>query len=165
MITSMEETTMWKGCRSQITNGGVYAVCLLVLIGVIVGGSFMPLIWLGAALPLLWAAWVWIATAAEGFELTTERLRMKRGVFSQVFDEVELYRVKDVSLSRSVFERMLGLGTVTLETSDRGQEHLSIPSVRKSDELREHLRTQVEIVRDRKRVREIDTADSEMEPS
>jgi len=161
----MEETTMWKGSRSQITNGGVYVLCLLVLIGVIVGGTYISLVWLAAALPLLWAAWVWISTAAESFELTTERLRMKRGVFNQVFDEVELYRVKDVSLARSVFERMLGLGTVTLETSDRGQERLLIPSVRKSDELREHLRTQVEIVRDRKRVREVDTADGHIEHS
>jgi uncharacterized membrane protein YdbT with pleckstrin-like domain len=135
----------------------------LVLIGVIVGGTYMPLVWLGAALPLLWAAWVWISTAAEGFELTTERLRMKRGVFNQVFDEVELYRVKDVSLARSFFERVLGLGTVTLETSDRGQEHILIPSVRNSEELREHLRTQVEIVRDRKRVREIDTTNGDIE--
>lgn len=154
---------MWKGCRSQITNGGVYAICLLVLVGIIVGGMSLPMLWLGAVLPLLWTAWVWISTTAEGFELTTERLRVKRGVFNQVFDEVELYRVKEVSLSRSVFERMLGLGTVTMETSDRGQEKILIPSVRKSDELREHLRTQVEIVRDRKRVREFDTADTHIE--
>lgn len=152
----MKEEMLWMGSRSQITNVGVYGICLLLLIGVIVGGFAMLLVWLLAALPLLWAGWIWIATAAEKFELTTERIRLKKGVLNQVFDEVELYRVKDVNLTRSMFERVLGLGTVTLLTSDRGQENILIRSVRKSDELREHLRSQVEIVRDRKRVREVD---------
>lgn len=157
MFACMEETTIWQGARSQITNGGIYALCLLLLVGIGFGGLAKPLVWIAVLVPLLWFAWVWISTAAEGFELTTERLRMKRGVLNQVFDEVELYRVKDVSLSRGVFERSMGLGTVTLETSDRGQERILIRSVRKSEELREHLRKQVEVVRDRKRVREVDT--------
>jgi membrane protein YdbS with pleckstrin-like domain len=99
---------------------------------------------------------VWIDTRSESFTLTSERLRIKKGVLNQVFDEVELYRVKDITLARSALQRMFGLGSVTLQTSDRGQENICIDSVRSSEELREHLRKQVEIIRDRKRVREVD---------
>lgn len=160
MVSRMEEMTLWQGNRSQITNAGIYALCLVILIGVIIGGMAMPIVWAAGLAPIAFATWIWISTAAEKFELSTERLRMKRGVLNQVFDEVELYRVKDVSLARSVFERVMSLGTVTLETSDHGQERILIRSVRKSDELREHLRKQVELVRDRKRVREVDTPSS-----
>ncbi len=152
----MEEETLWEGARSQITNLGVYSLALLLLAGAIVGGFFFSPVWILIAAPILWIAWVWIGTRSESFTLTTERLRMKKGVLNQVFDEVELYRVKDVTLSRSVLQRMLGLGSVTMLTSDRGQENISIDSVRNSEELREHLRKQVEIIRDRKRVREVD---------
>jgi membrane protein YdbS with pleckstrin-like domain len=152
----MTEETLWRGNRSQITNVGKYLLSLLLLGGFVVGGFFFPPVWIGCALPIIWFAWTWIATKAESFELTTERLRLKKGVLNQVFDEVELYRVKDVSHSRSALQRMFGLGTIALLTSDRGQENVLIDSVRQSDELREHLRKQVEIIRDRKRVREVD---------
>ena len=111
------------------------------------------------AAPVLWVAWIWISTKAESFTLTTERLRIKKGVFNQTFDEVELYRVKDITLTRSMLQRMLGLGSVVMQTSDRGQENINISSVRQSEELREHLRKQVELIRDRKRVREVDFQD------
>jgi uncharacterized membrane protein YdbT with pleckstrin-like domain len=152
----MEEETLWQGARSQITNWGVYLLALLLIAGAIVGGFFFPLVWGLIVVPMIWIAWVWLQTRSESFTLTSERLRMKKGVLNQIFDEVELYRVKDVTLSRSVVQRMFGLGTVTMQTSDHGQENICIDSVRNSEELREQLRKQVEIIRDRKRVREVD---------
>jgi membrane protein YdbS with pleckstrin-like domain len=161
----MTEETLWRGNRSQITNVGKYLLSLLLLGGFVVGGFFFTPAWIGCALPIIWFAWIWIATKAESFELTTERLRLKKGVLNQVFDEVELYRVKDVSHSRSALQRMFGLGTIALLTSDRGQENVLSDSVRQSDELREHLRKQVEIIRDRKRVREVDFQEDASHPA
>lgn len=154
----MEEVTLWQGARSQITNLGKFFLAALVATGIVIAGivSLMPLLWILCVIPVIYMLWVWIATKAESFTLTSERLRMKKGVFNQIFEEVELYRVKDVSHSRNVLQRMLGLGTIALLTSDRGQENIVIESVRASDELREHLRQQVELIRDRKRVREVD---------
>ncbi len=155
----MEEETLWQGARSQITNWGVYLLALLLIAAAIVGGFFFPFAWAAIAVPILWIVWVWLQTRSESFTLTTERLRLKKGVLNQVFDEVELYRVKDVTLSRSALQRLFGLGTVTMQTSDQGQENICIDSVRNSEELREQLRKQVEIIRDRKRVREVDFQD------
>jgi uncharacterized membrane protein YdbT with pleckstrin-like domain len=152
----MDEVTLWQGARSQITNLGVYTLALVALVAAAVGGFFMPPVWALMAAPVLWIAWIWISTKAESFTLTTERLRIKKGVFNQTFDEVELYRVKDITLTRSMLQRMLSLGSVVMQTSDRGQENINISSVRHSEELREHLRKQVELVRDHKRVREVD---------
>ena len=42
------------------------------------------------AVPVIWIVWVWLRTRSEIFTLTTERLRLKKGVLNQVFDEVEL---------------------------------------------------------------------------
>jgi len=152
----MEEETLWQGARSQITNWGVYLIAMLLIAGAIVGGFFFPPAWALIAVPVIWIVWVWLQTRSESFTLTTERLRMKKGVLNQVFDEVELYRVKDVTLTRSAIQRMFGLGSVTMMTSDHGQENICIDSVHSSEELREQLRKQVEIIRDRKRVREVD---------
>lgn len=157
----MEEEILWQGSRSQITNIGKYLLAALACAGIIIVGAVfvLPILWLACAIPLAWAVWLWVSTKSESFTLTTERLRLRSGVFNQVFDEVELYRIKDISFSRSAVQRIYGLGTVTLLTSDRGQENCLIDSVRSSEELREFLRTQVEIIRDRKRVREVDFQD------
>ena len=155
----MEEETLWQGTRSQITNLGVYSLALLLMAGAIVGGFFFALVWGFIVVPVIWMVWVWLQTRSESFTLTTERLRLKKGVLNQVFDEVELYRVKDVTLARSAVQRLFGLGSVTMQTSDQGQETICIDSVRGSEELREQLRKQVEIIRDRKRVREVDFQD------
>ena len=52
--------------------------------------------------------------------------------------------------------RLTGLASIILATSDRSLPQLVIPAIRGGAELRELLRTQVELQRDRKRVRETD---------
>jgi hypothetical protein len=80
-------------------------------------------------------------------------------VINQHIDEIELYRVKDTTLLRPWWMRLTGLSTITLETSDRGMPKLVIPALPGGAETREILRRQVEIQRDRKRVREMDFDD------
>ena len=51
---------------------------------------------------------------------------------------------------------MFGLSTLIIDTSDRSSPTVKIAAVRNGSEIREKLRAQVEILRDRKRVREVD---------
>jgi hypothetical protein len=52
--------------------------------------------------------------------------------------------------------RLTGLSSIALETSDRSMPNLTIPAIHGGMEMREILRKQVEIQRDKKRVREMD---------
>ena len=150
------ESTLWQGSPSQWLNLGPYLLILLLAAGAITGGVFFPLAFALLAIPLLYAVWRWQLVRSTRFELTTERLRLTRGVLNQRIDEIELYRVKDISMVRPLWMRLTGLASVILETSDRSQPELVIPAVANGVELREELRRQVEAIRDRKRVRELD---------
>ena len=152
----VSEEVLWKGSPSQVLNLGKYLVALLLAIGVAVGGLFFPPAWAALVLPLGWALWTFIDTRSIRHELTTERIRMIRGIFNQKLDDVELYRVKDTSMERPFWYRVFGLSTLLIETSDRSQPHIEIKAIHNGDELRETLRKQVEFWRDRKRVREVD---------
>ena len=46
------------------------------------------------------------------YALTEEKLYIKTGVFSTREEEVRLYRIMDVTLKRSLWERLCGLGTI-----------------------------------------------------
>jgi len=99
------------------------------------------------------AAWKWLELRCRVYEVTTERIKVSRGIFSRRTDEMELYRVKDLTLIEPFFFRLFGLGSVIITTNDASTPTLTIHAVRRVKELREELRQAVEVCRDKKRVR------------
>lgn len=159
-----EETTFWKDSPSQWLNIGRYGAALLLAILIAIAGYYYNPAFYALIIPLAWAVWSYLSVRCQTYELTTERLRITRGVINQNIDEVELYRVKDLIVERKWWMRLTGLGNIHLETSDRSLPHVDIPAIRDCINLREDLRKKVEAMRDKKRVREMDfdeTGDTE----
>ncbi|WP_052573121.1 PH domain-containing protein [Haloferula sp. BvORR071] len=152
----MSEEVLWKGSPSQVLNLGKYLLVLLLAIGIGVGGFFFFPIWAALIIPIIWAIWIYMQTRSIRTELTTERIRLEQGIFNRKLDDVELYRVKDTSMERPFWYRIFGLSTLVIETSDLSQPRIEIKAVSDGDTLRENLRKQVEMLRDKKRVREVD---------
>jgi uncharacterized membrane protein YdbT with pleckstrin-like domain len=150
------ETTFWKGSSSQWLNIGHFGAALLAAVGIVIVGVLFSPAFIALLFPLGWIFWRYLVVRTQTFELTNERLRISTGVINQKIDEVELYRVKDILVVRKWWMRLIGLGTIHLETSDRSMPQIDIPAIKKSLELRESLRKKVEAMRDKKRVREMD---------
>jgi uncharacterized membrane protein YdbT with pleckstrin-like domain len=155
-----EENSLWQGSPSQWLNLGKFAGSAVLAAGIIVGGFWFPPALAALVLPLGYAIWSYLVVRNEKFELTTERLRVSTGVINHHIDEIELYRVKDTLMMRPWWMRMTGLTSVSLETSDRSMPKLVIPAIYGGLEMREILRKQVELQRDKKRVREMDFDDA-----
>jgi uncharacterized membrane protein YdbT with pleckstrin-like domain len=153
------ETTLWEGRPSQWLNLGPFLIALTVGIAIGIGGVFFMPAWGLEVVPVLYLIWRWLKVRSQKFELTSERLRVTEGIFNQKIDEIELYRVKDIAMERPLWMRMTGLASVLLDTSDRSMPKLTLPAISNGVELREQLRKQVEEIRDKKRVREVDMED------
>jgi uncharacterized membrane protein YdbT with pleckstrin-like domain len=153
------ETTLWEGRPSQWLNLGPFLIALTVAVGIGIGGVFVFPVWGLEVVPVLYLIWRWLLVRSQKFELTSERLRVTEGIFNQKIDEIELYRVKDIAMERPLWMRMTGLASVLLDTSDRSMPKLTLPAISNGVELREQLRKQVEEIRDKKRVREVDMED------
>jgi uncharacterized membrane protein YdbT with pleckstrin-like domain len=104
---------------------------------------------------LLWFV-PWLRTKCYIFELTNERIRIKRGVLNREIDETELYRVRDTTVREPFFLRLFGLGTIIMETSDRSDPTLTIMAIRDPNGLRSKIRDKVEKMREAKGVRDVD---------
>lgn len=65
------------------------------------------------------------------FVVTTERVVMRTGILARSGRDVPLVRINDVSFNHSFFERLLGCGTLVVESAgERGQVTLAdIPRV------------------------------------
>ncbi len=102
----------------------------------------------------------WWANRATVYELTTQRLRITRGILNRRLDELELYRVKDYVMEQPFLLRLLGLGNITIVTSDATTPTVALRAVAGVAGVREKLRNAVQAERDRKRVRELDVDDT-----
>ena len=86
------------------------------------------------------------------YELTKDRLFINTGFFKTNEDEVRLYRIMDVSLTRTLFQKMFGLGTISCCSADKTLGDFQIKNVKKSREVKELLSQSIEEERTKKRI-------------
>lgn len=148
----MAEKTIWTGHPSQIVNLGWFL--FMGIIALVLLFEFFPF----ALIPILVIVWQWLQVKFTQYELTTERLKTKKGVLNRRIDELELYRVKDYSMEEPLSLRIFGKANVILETSDRTDPRVLLHAINNGEALRNLIRTQVEECRAKKGVREMDFA-------
>ena len=135
----------------------VLFVPFLIFVGVVVliGLSFLipgqpwPQLVVGALgliVLLRWTFWPLVVWANTTYAITTRRLIIRTGVLNRSGHDMPLSRLNDVSFSHNILERMLGCGTLVVESAgEQGQLKLDdVPKVelvqhtlhRLSDDLR-----------------------------
>jgi hypothetical protein len=97
-----------------------------------------------------------IETHAIRWVLTTERLRVIRGILSRSTEEVELTRVRDVGFEQSLAQRALGIGTVTVVGTDATSPTVVLHDVEEPEQVNELIRQAVREQRRRHRVRQVE---------
>jgi len=86
------------------------------------------------------------------YRLTKDRLLIKRGLFTTLEDEVRLYRIMDISLRRTLLQKIFGLGSILCHTSDKTMGDFTIINIKKSHEVKKLLSDLIEKERMEKRV-------------
>jgi uncharacterized membrane protein YdbT with pleckstrin-like domain len=154
-----EETIIFRGSPSILTRFGALFLSFLVLAGAVAGMFFVPngvpryLLGGLAALALVHMLMVMVLVKATQYEVTSERIRVRKGIFTKRTDELELYRANDTSLIEPLSMRMFGLGTIEVRTMDATSPRLYLEAVHGARNLREELRKCIEQCRDKKGVR------------
>lgn len=69
------------------------------------------------------------------YEVTEDRIEYTRGIFSRKVDNIDMFRVVDLSLHRSLFDCVVGIGTVTLVTTDKTDPQFEFRKVRYAKDL------------------------------
>ncbi len=96
--------------------------------------------------------WMGLPWTFTRYGLDNERFFVDKGFLSIKSYEVRLYRVTDVSLERSLWQRIIGTGTVLVHSSDRTLGNFKIRNIKNSVEFKELLSEKVEKERESKRV-------------
>ncbi len=97
------------------------------------------------------------------YALTEEKLLIDTGFFSRTEDEVRLYRILDLTLRRSFWERIFGVGTIHCCSADKSMGEFDIKHIKRPREIKELLSAMVEEERRARRVGMREYVDGEEE--
>ena len=125
-----------------VTGAATYAIFVLP------SGSFQAagrwaIAVVGLLILLRFAIWPWLRWLTTRYVLTTHRVVIRQGVFGRSGRDIPLTRVNDVSFHHSLLERMLGCGTLTIESAgEHGQ--VELPEVPRVEQVQREVYRLVE---------------------
>ena len=87
------------------------------------------------------------------YRMSEDRLFLSVGFFSIQDEELLLYRVRDISCRRTLGQRLLGVGTITITSSDKTTPTLVLKNIKDPLEVKEKIHKQVEEMKIQRRMR------------
>ena len=84
------------------------------------------------------------------YTLEKEKLLIRTGMLSIREEEIQLYRITDITLLESLWQRIFKMGTIHCCSSDRTTPEFSIKNIKNPSAIKELLSKQIEDVRDKK---------------
>ena len=97
------------------------------------------------------------------YSLSEDRVFLDTGLLNMNLEEILLYRVRDISLRISLGQRIFGVGTVLLQSSDKSMPVLEIKNIKKPREVKELIHHQVEEMKIKRRMRVGEILDNDPE--
>lgn len=139
---TLPETVLWEGRPSWWTVWSSLAIGDLILL-------LAPVLWWTGRAEL--APWAVLAAlpfygiaalkrASARYTVTTQRVRASVGLFSRRIDEVEAADIRNVILSQSFFDRLVGTGTLGLSTSGGDGVEVVLAGVPEAETVKEAVR-------------------------
>lgn len=76
----------------------------------------------------------------ESYVVTSERVRVKSGLLSNNYEDIELVRVKDLDFSQHLTERMLNIGDVLIRSADYTRPDVVLRNIKDPSTVHEIIR-------------------------
>jgi len=138
------EHKLWEGGFSPKAMYGTWLMLAVVSVGVIAALIVLPAmkiipsiernVW-WAVLGVLALCWIYGIVSflykrlSMHYELTTQRFIHSRGILIRTVDRIDVIDIDDVSYVQGIVQRMLGVGNIRLQSSDRSHRDLSLAGI------------------------------------
>ena len=87
------------------------------------------------------------------YSMSDDRIFCEKGLLNMKFEEILLYRVRDISMKITLGQRIFGVGSILLQSSDKTAPVLEIKNVENPRQVKEMIHQQVEQVKEQRRMR------------
>jgi len=169
------EDVVWEGAPSVMSTGALWAVALAAIaaaeahvyphvphLGAFVPPGHLP-DWLvgalhtravGAAAACAVPFWRTLDVLTTSYRLTTERIVMATGILTRRYEQVELFRLRDIGVSKPLGMRLFGLGSVDVFSRDITMPECRLHAIRSPVRVADLVRACAERAKDARGVRE-----------
>lgn len=153
-----EESPIWTGSPSQWLNAGWFIACLIgaAVLFTVASLTAQPMLAALAIIPAIAALVKFLTVRSTRIDVTTERITTTVGIFSRRKWDMELYRVKDTMLHEPFLLRLVRRANIQIISSDRSSPSITLPALPDAEWLRQQIRSNVERLRLKRGVREMD---------
>ena len=159
-VAPAREETLWHGTPSPTLLMPHYAGIVAVLIGLPLfvrffarsipdlekAESMIRFGWIATAILILiqiaMLLVAWLRLRSTQYTISNQRVLIERGIFSKMVDEIDLRYVDDSQFAQTFVDRILGIGNVTLLSSDKNTPRYVLTSIKDPRGVREIVRTQ-----------------------
>ena len=97
------------------------------------------------------------------YSMSDDRIFCEKGLLNMKFEEILLYRVRDISMKITLGQRIFGVGSILLQSSDKTAPVLEIKNVKHPRQVKEMIHQQVEQVKEQRRMRTMEFVGGEGE--
>lgn len=157
-VPPSKEETLWRGTPSWATLGGKLALMLAVLVIVPVVAHFFAnqtndlqaqsnvirIGWLVTLVVLIYEAVTLVIALfrihSTVYTITNQRVMIESGILSKSLSEIDLRYIDDSNFYQSVMARFLGIGNVTIISSDKSTPMYVLRNIQDPRAVREMIR-------------------------
>jgi uncharacterized membrane protein YdbT with pleckstrin-like domain len=147
---SEPERPLWHGSYSPKAMYGHWLIALVVTVVAIVLCVMLPnpITWLvaGIVVPVVWlcmGAYLLYQRLSVEYSLSTQRFVIQSGILRRVTNRIEVIDIDDVTVEQGFIERMFGVGTIKILSSDVSDPKVLLPGI---DEVK-RIATMIDDVR------------------
>jgi len=155
---AMAEETLWRGSPSwRVLVGRIVAIILTAILIPVAAGfiasqtnelemssRISKIGWLIVAIAVFWQVVtfliVMVRLQSTIYTITNQRVMIERGLLSKSLNEIDLRYIDDTQFFQSIADRLLGIGNVTMISSDRAFPTAVLQGIVKPREIRELIR-------------------------
>lgn len=83
--------------------------------------------------------WFGLPICFTTYTIDEEKINIRKGLINLTEDDAYIYKVQDVKLTKSMIERIFGLGTVICYTGDTTDPVLKLIHIKHSKEVKEYI--------------------------
>ena len=132
------EEELWRGGYSSKAMLGTWVICGIVSLALLMVGIFWQpwtAAWWLLVFVLMALPWLYYLTVLSyrhmgvRYVLTTQRFIHERGILRRVNDRIEVLDMDDITFEQTLWERLLGVGTIRIVSHDHNDPDLTLPGI------------------------------------
>lgn len=133
---SDSEVLIWSGNPSLIAGGWIFIFSILFVWSIV---------------PIFISLYEFLRLRSINYAISTQRVRITSGLITKRIEEIELYRVRDLTVSIPFLHRMYGVADIELIAKDVSAPNVTLMAIPNAEVVKEKIRFNVEALRGSKR--------------